>query len=421
MTTLSRPTTGPVGVVADDLTGATDLALLASERGLRSVVHVGVPTATTRAPAGTDVVVVALKSRTCPAATAVADSLAALAWLRQQGAVRFHQKYCSTFDSTATGNIGPVLDALLAATGAPWTVVVPAFPALGRTVSGGLLRVHGELLEDSPLREHPLTPMTRSRVADLLSAQSDTPVGEVDLTDLRHDPERAVERALATGARALVIDTELEADLELIARATRDVVLTTGSAGLAAHWPVPVRDDPTVGGDDAVAPLPGPAVSLVGSQSRATREQVAHAATAGQTVLVLDPPASRDQLDGHTADVVARCRRSWSESPSRPVLVQARPTADPSATAAGLLEEAFARIARELAVQGVRRFVVGGGETSGSVVAGLGLPLLRIGPAIDPGVCWSWAGPPGDPFALALKSGNFGAEDFFVRAWDVVS
>ncbi|GAA4432044.1 four-carbon acid sugar kinase family protein [Georgenia halophila] len=428
----------PIGVVADDLTGATDLALMASERGLRSVVCVDVPAAGT-VPPDADVLVVALRSRTAPVATAVDASRRALGWLRQQGARRFHLKYCSTFDSTPRGNIGPVLEALLDDLGSPTTVVVPSFPATGRTVYRGYLFVGNELLAESSMRDHPLTPMRDSHLVRLLQPQMSGRVSAVALEHVRGDLPAALDAARRGGVRAVVLDAIEDGDLAAIHRATADLPLTTGAAGLVTAW--------GRGGESAAVAVgaPGPSVSLVGSQSRASREQVERA-RAHQPVLAISPPAGEDGVAPAADRAVGWCLERWSEDAERPVLVHAAPPdSDVSPDEAALLERTFARTAATLAARGVRRFVVGGGETSGSVIAALDVRTLAIGPAISPGVCWaSGELAPGDPgtglagegtstraapgttgevsatCALSLKSGNFGGPDFFVDAWEML-
>lgn len=407
----------PRGVIADDLTGATDLALMTSERGLRTALSVGPPE--TPVPgdveaSGPDVTVVALRSRTSPVDEAVAQSVRALRRLRAQGVGSFYFKYCSTFDSTTKGNIGPVLEALLDELGSDLTVVVPAFPAARRTVYKSRLFVGDDLLEESSMRAHPLTPMQDSHLVRLLQPQMRGRVGAITLEDVRGDLASALERCRQRGVRAAVLDAVADDDLETIARATSGLPLTTGSAGLAAAW--------GPGGPSAAVPVtaPGPSVSLVGSQSETSRAQVAHAA-ASQPVFVLEVPRDRQTVAETVTEVVHWCQARWRENAERPVLVHAPPpTRPPDPPQANLLEQTFGAIASELADRGVRRFAVGGGETSGSVVDALGIHMLDIGPPIATGVCWSVGRRDGDPVALALKSGNFGGPDFFRRAWELL-
>ncbi|UFU02881.1 four-carbon acid sugar kinase family protein [Ruania suaedae] len=415
MTTRSR-----VGVVADDLTGATDLAIAAASRGRRAVVCLGVPADVTRGDLrAADVVVVALPIRSALVQEAVTRSVAAVRALRRIGAERFMFKYCSTFDSTPQGNIGPVLEAMLAETGAPWTVVVPSFPATGRTVEGAILRVHGTPLAETAMRDHPLNPMRESDVRLLLAPQLDDPtghaVGWVGLDEVRRDARAALEQQAEAGARAIVMDAVEEADLERVHEATADLTLTTGAAGLVTAWPV-------TGPPSGVAvSADGPSVSLVGSQSEASREQLRAAEAAGQPVLPIEySTAPAEQAATATAQ---RCLELAGPTPV--VVHAARPRGDADPAQAQWFEQFFGHLAAALADHGVRRLVIGGGETSGSVAAALGVEVLEIGPPIAAGVCWSRAevhsaGDEPRTFALALKSGNFGGPDFLTRAWEVL-
>jgi len=418
-----------MGAVADDFTGATDLATGFRRRGLETVVVVDPSAVTPATYAGVDAVVVALKTRTAPVGVAVERSVAALSWLVEAGAERFAFKYCSTFDSTDEGNIGPVLDAFRDRLVVDRAIVVPAFPANGRTVRDGRLHVGGELLEDSPMRHHPLTPMTRSRLRDLLAPQTPTPVTEVPLGDVRAGVEAL--RATLDDAPAgyLVVDVVDDDDLVTIGRATAHHRLVSGGAGLALG----------VGSDDAVAPALPAEFSLVsgrrlvvcGSASAATRGQIAHAATSHPTRKVdlaaatADPAAETAaladwvrSLDGDAVPVV------YSVGDPSDV-VAARPAAPSGGepAASDVVESVLSGLVRDLVADGtVGRVVVAGGETSGAVVTALGTTALVIGPPLGPGVCWSAATTnTGRPVALVLKSGNFGAVDLFSTAWEALS
>lgn len=404
------------GAIADDFTGATDLALMLRHAGHRVsvVIEDGAPTAEDLSRL--DAVVVALKTRTAPREEAVAASLAALRRLRGWGADRFYIKYCSTFDSTDGGNIGPVLDAVADELGAARCVVVPSLPANERTVYNGHLFVGSDLLENSSMRHHPLTPMTRSRVADLLGAQTRHPVGEVTRKTVRAGG-RALRRALdGSDARYVVVDAIDEDDLAVIGAATADDVLVSGGSGLALGIPGPGATDaawtPPRGGRGAV---------LCGSVSRASLAQVAHAARTQTTrqidiaAAVADPAAAASELAAWVAaqpDGVV------------PVVCAAREAADVRSRVDGsevapVVERVLAAVARELVARGiVSSLVVAGGESSGAVVRALGVEALRIGPELAPGVCWATAEALGRPVALALKSGNFGGEDLFTTAWE---
>lgn len=408
-----------IGAVADDFTGATDLATTLQARGLRAAVVIEDRPVDERALDGLDAVVVALKSRTAPVEQAVAASERALDRVLGWGADRAYVKYCSTFDSTDAGNIGPVLDAARERLGVDRTVVVPSFPANGRTVEDGLLRVHGELLEDSPMRHHPLTPMTRSRVRDLLAPQTTQAVSEIPLAVVRAgvDALRAAIDGAAPGC--LVVDAVTDDDLRVIAAASEHLRLLSGGAALAAGI------DATGGHGAAPMPtLPGGRLVVAGSASAATRGQVADAIAAGLPTRQVDVAAATADPDAE-ADALAawvrgRIPRVVPVVYSVAQLSDVRP--DPDGVAAAAVERVLARLVAELVGTGeVDRVVVAGGETSGAVVQALGVGMLRIGPQLAPGVCWSAATTAdGREVGLVLKSGNFGAPDLFTSAWEAL-
>ncbi|MFC8226068.1 3-oxo-tetronate kinase [Streptomyces sp. NPDC057287] len=424
-----------LGAIADDFTGATDLATMLVARGHRTVVAVG-PDALSEGPGAAavrhaDAVVVALKSRTAPVAEAVGSSLAALRALRDAGCERFYFKYCSTFDSTPRGNIGPVTDALLDALGEHRTVVVPSFPATGRTVHEGRLFVHGEPLDESPMRHHPLTPMRDSRLTGLLTPQTGHPVALVGLDTVRAGREalRAALDAPELADALAVVDAVSDEDLVTICEAAGHLTLVTGAAGLALGLTGPraeaARAEP--------ASRPGdPGIVLSGSASSATRAQVAHARTR-LPHRKLDLAALRADFAGTVAGLVAFARRAWDDDPAKPPLIYAvDDLADleqsaPDGTTAGpeLVERALAACATDLVAAGARRLLVAGGETSGAVVTALGVRTLSIGSPIAPGVTWARAEGRAHgrdhTVDLALKSGNFGGTAIFTEAWSALA
>ena len=414
-----------LGCIADDFTGATDLANTLVRAGMRTIQTIGNPG--TRAIEGApDAIVVALKSRTIPAAEAVAQSLAALAWLRAGGARQIYFKYCSTFDSTDAGNIGPVADALLDALGAHFTIACPAFPLNKRTIYLGHLHVGNALLSDSPMRDHPLTPMRDANLVRVLGRQTSRPVSLVAWPVVRRgaDAIRAdFARAAAEGTGYAIVDAIEDDDLMSIGAACRDLALVTGGSGVAVGLPQNFRNQGLLAANSAAAVLPdvaGKAAVLAGSCSAATRAQIATMAITHQ-VVTLDPLSG-----GDAAALAARALAAVDAdlAAGRPFAIAS--TADPAEVAAvqerigreaaaALIEAAFAILARSLVLRGVRRLVVAGGETSGAVVQALGIEALTIGREIDPGVPWTVSN--GTPrLALALKSGNFGATDFFLKS-----
>ena len=420
-----------LGAIADDFTGATDLATSLRERGFRVAVLLGADALGSAVDdlAELDAVVVALKTRTIPAADAVAQSLAALRGLAALDPQQYFVKYCSTFDSTPAGNIGPVLDAVLDEVGERRTVVVPSFPDNGRTVVHGELFVNGEPLSDSPMRHHPLTPMTESRVASILQPQTTRAIGEVPVEVVQQGPH-AVRAALdAATAAYLVVDATTNAELETVQAATRDWRVLSGSAGLA--FGMRGEHDPASQRFDAPA---GRRLVVCGSASAKTRAQIAHALAAGASGFKLDVDgaiAAPDAVVGEVAEWLAGLAEE-----AVPVVYSVATLDDIRAGEAAAAAEAVEAVLSRVVVDavdrlGVRRVVVAGGETSGAVATALGCARLLIGPQLAPGVCWSLtrtgeagggAGrASGTEVALALKSGNFGADDLFISAWEALS
>lgn len=429
----NRPCTGRhlalnpllLGAIADDFTGATDLANMLVRAGMRTVQTIGVPAART-IDGAPDAVVVALKSRTIPAAAAVAHSLAALAWLRTAGAQQIYFKYCSTFDSTDAGNIGPVADALMDALGTRFTIACPAFPVNKRTIYLGHLYVGDVLLSESPMRDHPLTPMRDANLVRVLGRQTKRRVGLVPWPVVKRGAAAIRDefvRLAADGFGHAVVDAIEDDDLMAIGDACRDLALVTGGSGIALGLPQNFQAAGILRERADAAQMPhivGKAAVLAGSCSAATRAQVASMART-HTAVALDPMSGGDAqvlaaraLDAVASDLAAD-RPFVIYSTAEPAQVAAVQAHLGQAQAASLIEKAFATLAITLVERGVRRLVVAGGETSGAVVQALGIEALRIGPQIDPGVPWTASiGTPS--IALALKSGNFGAEDFFLKS-----
>ncbi|MBB5408803.1 uncharacterized protein YgbK (DUF1537 family) [Paraburkholderia sp. HC6.4b] len=428
MTAQTKPAL--LGCIADDFTGATDLANMLVRGGMRTVQTIGVPTS--NAALGADALVVALKSRTIPAADAVAQSLAALAWLRAQGCRQFFFKYCSTFDSTDAGNIGPVTDALLNALStefaerASFTIACPAFPENGRTIFRGHLFVGDALLNESGMENHPLTPMRDANLVRVLRRQTQSKVGLVRYDQLAQG-DAAVRAAFAAlradGVRIAIADAVSDADLHTLGAACADLALITGGSGVALGLPANFRRAGLLGEQTHAAQLPrieGLSAVLAGSASTATNAQVA-AWCATRPAFRIDPLAAARGEDV-VGEALAFAQQRFVHA--EPVLVYA--TASPDEVqavqrelgvneAGHLVEKTLAAIARGLRERGVRKFVVAGGETSGAVVQALDVRMLRIGAQIDPGVP-ATATTGAEPLALALKSGNFGTTDFFDKA-----
>jgi 3-dehydrotetronate 4-kinase len=413
-----------LGCIADDFTGGTDLASMLVKNGMRTLQVVGIPT--DPVPDDIEAVVVALKSRTTPPTQAVQESISALRWLQGQGCRQIYFKYCSTFDSTPQGNIGPVSDALLDELKSDFTVACPALPANGRTVYQGHLFVGGTLLSESGMRNHPLTPMTDANLVRVLQAQTPRKVALVDHATVRKGAQAVRDQLTAlrsAGCTYAIVDATADDDLHAIGRACSDLALVTGGSGIAQGLPANFGKALAVRGrtwEHEVAE--GACAVISGSCSVATNEQVAHMRDLHPSFRI----APMELMEG--ADVVEQAV-SWAKDhlADGPVLVYATASPEQVREAQALLgaeqagtivEKALAEIAARLVDEGVNKLVVAGGETSGAVVQRLGVQGLRIGPEIDPGVPWTRAHGTTRPLYLALKSGNFGTPDFFLKAWD---
>ena len=413
-----------LGCIADDFTGATDLANTLVKGGMSAVQVIGVPDGPLPEA---DAVIIALKIRTSPVADAVGQSLAACDALTKAGAKQLFWKYCSTFDSTDEGNIGPVGDALLKRLGAGFAIACPAFPTNGRTIYLGHLFVGGALLSESGMENHPLTPMTDPNLVRVLSRQTEGGVGLVGFNAVDQGAvaiRREMTKLMDRGTRWAIVDAVTDAHLMAIGEAVERQALVTGGSGVAMGLPenfrraglLPDRSDA-----DALPPMQGAAAVVAGSCSLAMLGQIG-LAPEHVPVVELDALATPD------AAAMAAQALSWADGKleaGRPVVIAASATPDKVAAlqaklgrdaAGALVEDAVATIAAGLVDRGVGRLVVAGGETSGAVVTRLGVTSLRIGPEIDPGVPWTYANPTG--LHLALKSGNFGARDFFLKAFD---
>jgi uncharacterized protein YgbK (DUF1537 family) len=418
-----KPNCPLLGCIADDFTGATDLANILVRGGMRTVLTIGVPPEALDSLLDADAVVVALKSRTAPVAQAVGESLAALQWLQGRGCSQFFFKYCSTFDSTADGNIGPVAEALQEALKTDFAIACPAFPAAGRTVYQGYLFVNDRLLSQSGMENHPLTPMREPNLVRVLQSQSRAKVGLIAQSDVAQGPATVLQRMAALrsqGVRLAIADAISDTDLLTLGQACATAPLVTGGSGVAQGLPANFRRTGQLRDIDA-ALLPrvdGPAVVLSGSASSATRAQVAAWLHSGRRAFRLDPLAlARDEpVVAAALDFAKADEPTLVYATSSPDEVRQVQSLLGVARAGALVEDALGQIAAGLQARGTRRFVVAGGETSGAVVQALGLKALRIGRQIDPGVPETQSLGNAEPLAVVLKSGNFGSEDFFDKA-----
>lgn len=414
------------GCIADDYTGATDVVFELQRRGLTTVLRFGT-TDDDVAPPRCDAAVVALRTRSAPPDVAVQASLRASKWLLDSGASRLYFKYCSTFDSTEMGNIGPVADALLDQSGSPMTVVCPASPAQGRTIYQGYLFVREQLLEDSPMRYHSTTPMTDSRISRLLGAQSTKTVGVVPLRTVREGPDAIrtqVESLSNAGDSYAVLDALDDADLTHIAQAAAAMPLATGAAPLAGAIAgfLAQKQRATVEREFA-SPTVGNALIVAGSCSETTRRQVA-AVQRKYPSHRLDPIAHPDESEMKSHAL------KWLDAhlhESVPLLVFSSATPDQQREArhsAGdnigrILEDVLADVTRHAVRHGRNRIITAGGETAGSVVDAIGVQAVVVGREQAPGVPWLWS--ESDDLWLLLKSGNYGADDLLVRAAEAVA
>lgn len=408
-----------LGCIADDFTGATDLANNLVRSGMRVVQTVGVPEGVLDAEV--DAVVVSLKSRTIAPHLAARESVHALEWLRHQGAQQFYFKYCSTFDSTAKGNIGPVTDALMDALATDFTIATPAFPDAGRTVFKGYLFVGDVLLHESGMQDHPLTPMKDPNLVRVLQAQTRHRVGLIDYKVIAQG-EDAIRARIAVlkaeGVGIAIVDALSNEDLYRLGKALAGMPLVTAGSGVAIGLPANFGIQPNSAAS-SLPPAQGLQAVISGSCSRATNGQVADFIARGQPAFVLDPL----KLLNDPGQIDLALTWAAQRLEGGPVLIYS--TAQPEALkavqeqigvqrAGELIEQALAKIAKGLIELGVGQLVVAGGETSGAVVQALGMEQLQIGEQIDPGVPWC----AGRGIHITLKSGNFGTPDFFTKAFE---
>jgi uncharacterized protein YgbK (DUF1537 family) len=414
-----------LGVIADDFTGATDIAGFLVANSLRAVQLNGVPPADLRVEA--DAVVVSLKTRSCPVPEAVSQSLAALEWLRARGCQQFFFKYCSTFDSTAQGNIGPVTDALLDALGQDFTVICPMLPVNGRTIYNGYLFVNGVPLDESGMRHHPVTPMTDANLMRLMEAQAQGKAGNVPSSVMDQGPA-AVRAALAAlkanGIRYAVLDALNDTHLVTMGEAVADMPLVTGGSGLADGMARAWTGTGTAANAAAEGkPAKGRVIVLSGSCSQMTNAQVeAYRAEAPSRIVSVERcVADAASYAAELAEwVLAQPRDGLAPlvyATTAPAELQAMQERFGAARASEAVERTFGLLAKRLEQACFDQFIVAGGETSGVVTQSLGIGGFHIGPQIAPGVPWVRA--VGKPLSLALKSGNFGQERFFFDAQEL--
>jgi uncharacterized protein YgbK (DUF1537 family) len=406
-----------LGAIADDFTGASDLANTLARGGMAVTQLVGVPKESARS--GMEAGVVSLKTRSIAPAEAVRQSLAALAWLKEQGCRQYLFKYCSTFDSTPDGNIGPVAEALSEALSTRGVVVCPAFPTNGRTIYQGHLFVRDRLLSESGMERHPLNPMTDPDIRRWLARQTRSPVGHIAHDIVARGAEAIAAALAAQEHRLVVVDALSDADLLALGSALSDAVLVTGGSGIALGLPENFRKAGLLAERPAAfEPVAAPAVILSGSCSNQSRAQLARHLERHPGLAIRPDAIIAGEL---SVDAVADAL--WSLRERSPIAYSTAPPDQVAAAqqrfggrAAQVIEQFFGELASKLVARGVGRLVIGGGETSGAVVGGIGITELEIGPEIDPGVPAMMARRNGRALGIALKSGNFGAVDFYEKA-----
>ncbi len=418
-----------LGCIADDFTGATDLANNLVRSGLRVLQINGLPTQ--GLPANIDAVVIALKSRTIPDNDAMTQSLAALAWLRKNEAKQVYFKYCSTFDSTSQGNIGPVTEALMDALDTDFTIATPAFPDNGRTVFKGHLFVGDLLLNESGMQNHPLTPMRDANLVRVMQAQCQRKVGLVDYRTVMAGSHAIGERFEALrqqGVGIAIVDAVSNDDLMRLGPALRGMPLITAGSGVA----IGLAQNHGLATSSTASALPtaqGHRAIVSGSCSLATNAQVAHFIAAGLPALAIDPKRIAQGIDV-VSEVLAWARPLMAQTPvlvystAETAVLKAVQGSLGAEAAGAMVEQTLAQIARGLVKAGVRQLIVAGGETSGACVQALGVAQMHIGPQIDPGVPWCHAysdAADNEGLHLTLKSGNFGTTDFFTKAFTVLT
>jgi 3-dehydrotetronate 4-kinase len=415
-----------IGCIADDFTGATDLANNLVRAGMRVVQTIGVPSLPLSSEV--DAVVVALKTRTIAPQEAVSQSLAALSWLKSQNARRIYFKVCSTFDSTPQGNIGPVTEALMDALGTDFTIATPAFPDNKRTVFKGYLFAGDGLLNESGMQNHPLTPMTDANLVRVMQAQTKRKVGLIDYSVMARGASAVAERIAqlkASGVGVAIVDAISNEDLMRLGPALKDMPLVTAGSGVAIGLPQNFGIVPSET-SSALPPATGLKAVISGSCSVATNAQVAAFIAAGLPAMAVDPLRMASG-----ADVVSEAL-AWAKPLLAKSAVLVYSTAEPAAikavqnqlgveAAGALVEHTLAAIATGLVALGVQQLVVAGGETSGACVQALGITQMQIGSQIAPGVPWCFAHSEGTPIHITLKSGNFGAENFFTQAFTLLA
>ncbi|MEJ2913662.1 3-oxo-tetronate kinase [Pseudoalteromonas sp. C12FD-1] len=417
-----------IGVIADDFTGATDIASFLVVNGLSAIQYSGTPKKTINTAASTDAIVISLKSRSCLVNEAISDSLEALEWLKAQGCSKFYFKYCSTFDSTSQGNIGPVTDALLEALNCKHTIVCPALPVNGRCVINGHLFVNHQRLNESGMKDHPVTPMLESKVELLMNNQSKGLATSVFYNDVEKGSEhlkKTMDTLFDKGSNYIVVDAFTDQHLNIIAQASFELPLVTGGSGLAAGIAQSFKNKSLRKTQlKSITPLAAPSVVISGSCSQMTNAQVnMYLNLAPHFQVDVGECINNSAYDDEICQWVLNHQNTdlaplvYATAPKEQLKITQNKYGEEKSSAA--VEALFAKVCKKLQFAGVKNFVVAGGETSGSVTKALDVEALEIGAQIVPGVPWVKA--LNTSIFLALKSGNFGDIDFFIKAQQLIT
>jgi uncharacterized protein YgbK (DUF1537 family) len=412
-----------LGCIADDFTGATDLASMLARSGVNVSLRIGVPLSTPENTA--EIEVIALKTRSISASKAIEESLSALKWLKEAGAKKYFFKYCSTFDSTAEGNIGPVSEALMNELKVDQTIYCPAFPENGRSIYMGNLFVGQKLLSESSMKDHPLTPMNDSNLMRLLSAQVSRRVGLADRIVVNSGVTSLKEKLISlkeNDVPHVIVDAVADTDLDTIASACQDMDFITGGSALAMPLAEFYKASGKISANDNSfmnKKLNTGSIILSGSCSEMTIIQVKNFIQRGAAAFQLDPI---DLAENGVKKVL-----DWlsSQDFTKNIIIYA--TSDPDTVkkvqaelgvdmAGKIVEQGLSECAIAARELGIKNFIIAGGETSGAITKALNVRQLDIGIEIAPGVPWTFSGKRNNQIALSLKSGNFGSEEFFTEA-----
>ena len=419
-----------LGIIGDDFTGSSDIANNLKKSGMQVSMYAGIPTLLPSEIKKelTDAAVIALKTRTIPIEEAISESLKALSWLKDCGCEQFIFKYCSTFDSTKKGNIGPVTDAIMKELNTDFTIACPSFPDAGRTVYFGHMFVNGKPLNESGMENHPLTPMTDHNLVRWLNYQTKDNVGLIDFQTISKGANSVKERiqTLKTdGYKYAIVDTIKNDDFDIICNGVKDLPFLTGGSGIALGLPKIYKDRGLLSASNFEIPKNNSnAIILSGSCSVATINQI-NIYKENNPSLYVSPDEVINNEDlvekvfSWIKDNETLSPLIYSSSDTKTVTEKQKQYGQE--ILANKIENFFELLSKKLVKDNFGTFISAGGETSGAVIKGLGVQELKIGEEISHGVpaLWSPHSNGNKPISVTLKSGNFGQTDFFERALKV--